>query len=295
MSSNHKDDGVRVGASIQSVLICGCGLIGTSLAMAWKRANLPMRVYGVDPAPHHREEAMGTGAFVRVFASIPADKYDLIVLATPIDIACTQMASVDAQATWIMDVCSVKKPLLEVAASLGRRNTFAPTHPMAGVAAEGPANASATMFAGHPWICLEGWPAAAVIQPLIRATGARVVFIDSAERHDAVMAACSHSVHLVSLTTMLMFDALATGTSSLAQFTGPGFRDVSRLSASPSGFWVSTLMANRENIIHALDVYTQQLQGFLAALQSGDEDSLRSLLDHARAARTQWEEEQSCL
>lgn len=292
MSSSLKDEGT-VELPVESVLICGCGLIGTSLAMAWHSADLPISLYGVDPSPRHREVAMATGAFVSVNASMPSDKFDLIVLATPVDVACTQMTQVDAQATWMMDVCSVKKPLIEVANSLGRRNTFAPTHPMAGVAAEGPKEACATIFSGHPWIYLEDWPATAVVLPLIRATGARVVSIASAERHDAVMAACSHGVHLVSLSTMLMFDAIANRTSPMGQFTGPGFRDVSRLSASPAGFWVSTLMANREHVLHALDVYTQQLQGFQWALQNGDEDTLRMLLEQARIARTQWEEEQS--
>lgn len=286
MSSNGK--GRPVG--IQSVLICGCGLIGTSLAMAWRHAQLPLQIYGLESLPAHRAQALQTGAFLDIYETPTIATYDLLVLATPVDIACAQLSAMDRQAKWVMDVCSVKQPLTDMAIALGRQQTFAPTHPMAGLAAEGPAQAAPAIFVNRPWLYLEEWSACTVVKPLLVATGAHVVPVASAHEHDAAMAAVSHGVHLASLMTMLMYRELLPEGRTWADFTGPGFRDVTRLCASPSGFWASTLLANRENVLDALAAYGNQLEAFQSALKRGDATSLQCLLDAARAAHTQWRE-----
>lgn len=274
--------------SIRSVLVIGCGLIGTSLAMAWKKALPSIRICGVDVSEAHRTHVMNTGVFESVHATLPAASFDLVVLATPVDVACSKLPRVCTHATWVMDVCSVKHPLTQTALLGGHALRFAPTHPMAGNASEGPFQATPDLFVGRPWIFISGWPACDVVKPLLEVTGAHMVEVPSAEEHDVIMAAVSHGVHVSSLMTMLAFHQLQSDGQSWAGFTGPGFQDVTRLSASPSSFWVSTLLANQANVLYALDSLSTQLSRFQTALRENDSTALQQLLDEAREAHSQW-------
>ncbi|MCL6598941.1 MAG: prephenate dehydrogenase/arogenate dehydrogenase family protein [Alicyclobacillus macrosporangiidus] len=287
-----------VGARPATVLVVGCGLIGTSLALALHRARPGLVVHGVERSDVHRRQALATGAFAEVFPALPdlaeterGGRYELAVLAVPVDAACALLPATARLADVVMDVCSVKRPLVEAAEAAGLKAVFAPTHPMAGTADSGPAHARADLFDGRTWIVLDGWPACDAVTPWLEGTGARRVRLPSANDHDAAMASVSHGVHLASLSAMLAYCRTAGGRAGdWAMLAGPGFRDVTRLSRSGPDFWGPTLTANRDYVTVYLRALAEELNAFARALEEADGDALHQRLTEARMARLAWEE-----
>jgi prephenate dehydrogenase len=277
----------------RTILVVGCGLIGMSFALAVKQRHPDIRLFGVEAHEPYRRTVQASGIFQEVLPNLPkAGRFDWAVLATPVDVACGQLAAAAEVAEVILDVCSVKRDICRTAKALGLADRFAPTHPMAGLAAAGPAFARSDLFSGERWITFPAWRACSLVHPLLASLGAKIVHLPSPEAHDAAMAAVSHGIHVTSLSAMLAYESLKTRqTEPLASLTGPGFADITRLSASPSGFWVSTLSANRENVLEYIAELKQTLSAFERVLLDDDRQALAELLDQARSAHHVWREE----
>ncbi|MCL6625725.1 MAG: prephenate dehydrogenase/arogenate dehydrogenase family protein [Alicyclobacillus shizuokensis] len=297
-----------------SLLIVGCGLIGASLAMAWRQLHSDARIVGVDTNAQHREQARGlAGAaggwsehrageapecaarlvFDDVLPSVPDESFDVAVLAAPVEAVCRLLATVGDRAEYVMDVCSVKEPVVDAAQRLGITERFAPTHPMAGAASSGPLAARPDLFQGEAWLVVKGWPALTRIRPMLTALGAHIVEVPSAVEHDRAMAAVSHGVHLASLAVMTAYGRAVVDNEAnpqlWAHLTGPGFRDVTRLAASPPTFWVSTLLSNRAAVLAHLERIGGALQEFAAALANADAERLTGLLRAAQSDHEHWQ------
>ncbi|QQE76795.1 prephenate dehydrogenase/arogenate dehydrogenase family protein [Alicyclobacillus sp. SO9] len=291
----HKDDERCAEFRPRSILIVGCGLIGASAAYALReRLGHACVIDGVEKSEEHRTILLRSGRFTNVFSALPApeQKYDLAILALPVSTAVQFMHKVSQLADILMDVCSVKLPLCHAAQALHLEERFAPTHPMAGLASEGPLEATADLFTNRSWLTIEGWPAAERLRTLIESIGADFGTVASAEQHDSLMAVVSHGIHLTSLASMLAYQDMKETLPALsAKYCGPGFRDVTRLAASPSGFWTSTLLFNRVQTATHLKKVINELEHFVDVLEQGDEIRLKEALEKSRAARLLWETE----
>jgi prephenate dehydrogenase len=291
------------------ILVVGCGLMGTSLALRWKESTtLHVRLTGVEPRQDHRQAALSCGAFEEAYASVEAlfetegnsQKFDYAVLALPVTAACEVLESVQRISTWMMDICSVKTSVCQTASRLGLSQTFLPAHPMAGLAQEGPFAAHSKLYEGTRFLYIESWPALHAWTPLLEETGAELFSMPSAEAHDRAMSVVSHSIHVTSLSLMNMYGSVVketehsyrgTGQAKLHRVTGPAFRDLTRLAASPIEFWADTLLENASHTSDVLCAINGQIERFQVALSNRDREALVELLKEAKNARQDWEGE----
>jgi prephenate dehydrogenase len=276
---------------VKRILVIGCGLLGTSLALALAGRKTKYVLYGADASSVHAAQAVKTGAFRQVYnaEAIPDIHFDVVILAVPVRAACTYLERAFTLGAIVVDICSVKSSICEAAEATPNRNRFAPTHPMAGKAVEGPTGADENLFSGHPWLYIRGWPAVEQIRPVLLDTGAIPIGIDTPALHDHAMAIVSHSIHLVSLAAMAAYGQTAkTSELPLDGLSGPAFRDITRLAASPSGFWVETLLENRNEVLAHLDKVTDAIASFREALRLNDKEKLANLLDEARSYHHVW-------
>ncbi|MDP9728144.1 prephenate dehydrogenase [Alicyclobacillus tolerans] len=283
------------------VLVVGCGLIGVSLALAWKEKHPDWIFYGLENHPSHRQEAMQLDVFTHVFASwddmekTASDRsYTIGLLAVPVEAAISLLPKISAYCEWCIDVCSVKGCICEVAEQLGLRQRFLPTHPMAGKSVGGPQSANAELFLNCSWIVIKNWPALDYFRDFLQGTGAHLVILDNAELHDEWMAVVSHTVHLTSLSVMLAYEDYWVNSGVdpklLAACTGPAFRDITRLASSPSQFWLETIHQNREPILLHLQRIEDTLKRFKFLLENQDFQGIESELKRSQIARNEWEE-----
>lgn len=278
--------------SPERVVVIGCGLIGTSVAMAAVRAG--DSVTGIESDPVHARVASERAA-IRVSADEGAlADATLVVVATPTASASQRVrhALDRARGATVTDVASVKASVVaEVRAALGdddARSRFVPGHPMGGSERSGPATASPTLLEGATWVLspdasteetrvrhVEGW---------VRRLGALPVRL-SAERHDRLVAFVSHLPQVASTALMSLAAEREAGEPDALLLAAGGFRDLTRLAASNPTLWGEILTSNRDEVVGALDAYARAIDALRRSVAAGDRDSIEAAFATGRAAR----------
>lgn len=218
------------------VCIAGLGLIGGSLGMALRRRG--WRVSYVDPSVT-LEQARDAGA-ADERAGVPGGP--VIVLATPVDVAIAQLASLDGDDALVTTTCSVMAPFASDHVVAG--------HPFAGSERSGLAAATPDLFAGHPWFLARPDP---LIERMIRDAAATPVVIDPAE-HDRIMALTSHLPQLIATALGSMLHDIDP------RFIGSGAASMLRLAGSSWDVWRPVLEANRASLDEAIETLVRSLR-----------------------------------
>jgi len=257
------------------VEVVGTGLLGTSVALACRRAGLEVLLTDVSADHVRTASALGAGR-----PRTPADRPQLVVVAVPPDHLGTAIADAlrvgDAVVT---DVGSVKAgPLAAVAGEPGVRR-YVGGHPMAGSERSGPLAATADLFEGRPWAIAphtDADPAAvAVVEQLVSLCHAVPVRL-SPEDHDRAVARTSHVPHLVA---SLVAGRLADAPEDYLKLSGQGVRDVTRVAAGSPDLYGQIVAANATAVVDLLTEVRAGLDSMILALAEADRDGLRVLLD----------------
>ncbi len=266
---------------VDSVLVVGAGLIGTSTGLALRQAGVTVYLSDQDPAAAALAADLGAGVVAE-----PPTEPEVAVLAVPPASLAVVLLALQGQylSTTFMDVSSVKvKPQLE-AESMGADLTrFVGGHPMAGRERPGPAGARADLFAARPWVLtpspITGAESLVRAREVVRLCGADL-FVLSAERHDEAVALVSHVPQVVAT---LMAARLRAADAELVSLAGQGVRDVTRIAASDAALWTEILEANASVVLPVLDALAADLERVRVALKRLSDKST-SQLDELSAA-----------
>jgi len=274
--------------------LLGCGLLGGSLAAAWRKSGRADHVVGYDLAADRSQRAAALGIVDRAASCVAeavADA-DYIALATPVGSMASLFLEVGRhapEAAIITDVGSTKVELIHRAReALGEAFArFVPAHPIAGGALPGVEHASADLFRGC-WVITT--PQAQTradalerIESNWTACGASIERM-SAQEHDRIFASVSHLPHLLAFALVQMLAAQPDGSRKL-HFAGAGFRDFTRIAASDATMWRDIALANRAALALELDQYRHQLETLQSAVESGDAATLERIFTEASRVR----------
>jgi prephenate dehydrogenase len=272
-------------------LVVGTGMIGSSFALAARRAGIFDAIIGADP---HPAEATSLGVFDDLVMSVEeAPPVDAVLVAVPPSAIAGVVAKVvDEQGDVVVfDVGSVKGRVIEqIGNVIGRvPERFVPCHPMAGTHAAGAGAARADMFDGAS-VFLTPLPdtdaeAIARVSAWWQGCGAEVTQVD-ATRHDQMVALTSHLPHLVAFAFMAFADEHG---AELAAYTGPGFRDFTRIAAADPALWRDISEHNLEQVSLQLTGLIDALGHLRSVLQARDFDALEAWLALGQAARRRYE------
>lgn len=272
------------------VTIVGAGLLGASLGLALQKTGAARHITGVGRRQCSLDKALAVGAVhaVSLDLSHAVAEADLVVVATPANtvIEAVEAIRVAAPATVIViDVASTKANICaHAAARWGTPRRFIGCHPMAGSEKSGPEHATFSLYENS--VCLiEDSPdldpaAVARVRRLWERVGARVVQIDPVQ-HDAILACTSHIPHV--LATVLA--TLAGQQGATRDFTGNGFKDMTRIAAGSPEMWRDITLTNREAVAGGLAQVKTLLDTFLHALARDDGDALLALFEAGRESR----------
>jgi prephenate dehydrogenase len=277
--------------------LIGCGLMGSSFALALKRAGLVEHVRGFSPSPATTALALKMGVIdsVATSAADAATGADLVLLAVPVAATRSTLQAIAAvidSGALVMDVGSTKQDVVLVAReTLGLRlPCFVPAHPICGKEVSGVQNADVDLYVGKKVILTplpETAPArAALARQLWQALGTQVSQMNPAD-HDAAYAAVSHLPHLLAFAMMHSLQAQAEGEQFMA-LAGSGFRDFTRIAASEPAMWRDILLANREELLAQSRHFQDSLQALEQLITTGDAAQLHSAITQASQARTRW-------
>jgi prephenate dehydrogenase len=274
--------------------LIGCGLLGGSAAMAWRRAGRVDRVTVFDRDPDAARRALALGLAERAAPSIAdavADA-DCVLIATPVGAIAAVLAELARHArpeALITDVGSTKATVLASARALlgDGVSRFVPAHPIAGGELPGAEHASADLFAGR-WLITTpdqstGAAALARIESNWAACGARLARLTAAE-HDRIFAAVSHMPHLLAFALVEQI-AVRPEAQQMLRFAGAGFQDFTRIAASDPVMWRDIALDNRAALVQELAAYGGRILALQQALGAGDGDALERLFATASRVR----------
>ncbi|MCH7484834.1 MAG: prephenate dehydrogenase/arogenate dehydrogenase family protein [Chloroflexi bacterium] len=284
-------------AETRRVVIIGLGLIGGSIGLRLKAAELPgLDIVGSDIDRASERAAKKAGAIDHGEHDLTKTVRDaqLVIIAVPIaalrDVF-TAIAPHLADGAVVTDTASTKGEVMKWAAELLPETiSFVGGHPMAGKEQAGIDHADAALFEGRAYcICPTVSASPTSIQSVVglaQALGAEPVFID-AEEHDVYAAAISH---LPLITATALFSLLRESPSwdDLGQLASTGFRDMTRLASSDPSMSNAIWKTNREAIIHWVDRLTEELQRMRGMLSDAKDEELFKLFAEAKLQRDEF-------
>lgn len=283
----------------KQVAIIGVGLIGGSLGLVLKHAQLADSVVGIGRRVENLKTAVELGAIDRYVADAVEGvrEADLVVLATPVDMYERHLKewghhlSIGAIVT---DVGSVKGRLVEQAEGLLPEGVhFVGAHPIAGREKTGAAAGSVSLFRGARCILTPtertDSQALGIIRDMWQVAGSRVSTMDPFH-HDRILGAVSHLPHVAAFSLINALIEMGHGMIpelDLLSYAGGGLRDATRIAASSPEMWRDIFLWNRENLVTMIGQYEQQLQHLKQLISLGDGPGIEKELERARQAREQ--------
>ncbi|WP_372727903.1 prephenate dehydrogenase [Nocardioides sp.] len=256
------------------VEVIGAGLLGTSIALACRRAGLEVLLS--DTSAEHLRTATGLGAGRALLAG---DTRQLVVVAVPPDhLGATIATALAASDAVVTDVGSIKTGPLRAVRDEPGVARYVGSHPMAGSERSGPLAASAALFDGRPWAVAPHGSAdpdaVALVEELARLCGAVPVRL-TPEEHDLAVARTSHLPHLLAV---LVAGRLADAPQAHLALSGQGVRDVTRVAGGDPALWQQIVTGNAEAVLGLLTEVRGQLDLLIEAVGAGSRDQLGALL-----------------
>jgi prephenate dehydrogenase len=121
------------------------------------------------------------------------------------------------------------------------------------------------------------------VRELWRACGAKVHEM-TAQTHDEIFAAVSHLPHVLAYALVDLVAERRNG-AALLDFAGGGFRDCTRVAASPAEMWRDICLANRSALLDEIDAYQAKLARVRQMLAANDGAALEQVFERAGAQR----------
>jgi len=265
--------------------IAGLGLIGGSLAKAYKRVP-GTTVYGQDLDGMIQDFARLAGAIDGPLTPENMGACELVLVAINPEPAARWLednAPYLPKGGLVMDCCGTKQNICETGFRLAKEYgfEFAGGHPMAGTHHWGFKYSRANLFDGACMVVvprtLDDTQLLERIKAAVLPAGFAFISATTAGRHDRLIAFTSQLAHVVS-------NAYIKSPTALEHrgFSAGSYLDLTRVAWLNPTMWTDLFLENREHLIDELDVLVTSLREYRDALSKGDREALWKLLEEGR-------------
>lgn len=258
------------------VFVVGVGLIGGSMALDLKGIDSSIQIHGVDENPTHLEEALALGVIDKIDTFDAISQADRVIMSTPVKASLVLLPKLLEKLNsdaLLWDVGSTKEKLCMQVKDHPKRDQYLAAHPIAGTEFSGPKAAHKGLFKGKPQILCElkktrpdllNWA-----KTTFRSMGMYLRFMEAAD-HDKHMAYVSHLSHISSFMLGKTVLEREDDEQNIFDLAGSGFESTVRLAKSSPEMWAPIFEQNKDNIIHILEAYIQNLQNFKVKLEENN-------------------------
>lgn len=262
--------------------ISGLGLIGGSLAKAYKR-SLGYTVYGYDIDKSITQLAFIDGVIDGELNEKTIGECDCILIALYPKAACEYLEMIAhfiSKDALVMDCCGTKRVICEKGFSLSCKYefTFVGGHPMAGSHLSGYKNSRATLFDGAPMVIVPKiFDDISLLDRIKKAlTPMRFGNINAvtAEKHDEIIAFTSQLAHIVSNAYIKSPTAI-----NHKGISAGSYKDLTRVAKLNPIMWTELFIENRNNLILELDFLINNLSKYKDMLVKEKPNELCTLLE----------------
>ena len=257
---------------MKSILIIGCGLIGSSVLRAVHSKKLSKNIYIYEKSKKNisviKKLKIGF-KIINIFNNININ-FDLVIFCTPMSQYSKIISKINkflTNETIVTDVGSTKElSSKNVKKQLKRNITWIPSHPIAGSEVSGAKYGEKNLFKNKWCVLIKEKNIKKIhlsrLKSFWKKLGAKVIMM-SPKEHDMVFSITSHLPHLIA------YNLVKTATDfekekkyNLIKYSAGGLRDFSRIAASNEIMWRDVFFSNQKNIIFAIDLFIKNLNFF---------------------------------
>lgn len=269
----------------QHLHIIGLGLMGGSLAMALR--GQVRRITAEDAAPGVIDNACARGV---IDGRGQAKDADIVVLAIPAHAIAGLTPTLNLRTgTLVLDLGSTKTRICEALDRLPEGVAAVGGHPMCGLAENGYAHATPTLYRSARFVLCETARTTAdtrvLAEALVRAVGAEPLWMDRVH-HDRLTAISSHLPHLLSFALMGLAIEASDGDPALFELAAGGFDGATRLARTDAAMITGMFTTNADQLREAAARLLEQLDRLDGLLE--DVDQLQHELGDIVAARRRY-------
>ena len=270
-----------------TVGICGLGLIGGSMAKAYKESG--HKVLGYDKNNASLGYAALAGITDGTLDKTTVADCELLFVALYPQAAVRYLEEIAPfvnENTVVIDLCGTKKEICQVGFSLAEKYgfTFVGGHPMAGTQYSGIKYSKETLFKNAPMVLVPAVYDDIYFLDRIKQLLAPAMFgkitVTTAEEHDAMIAFTSQLAHVVSN---------AYVKSPTAQnhkgFSAGSYKDMTRVAWLNEYMWSELFLENKQPLLFEIDHIIKSLTEYRDAIEADDAQTLTALLRDGRIAK----------
>lgn len=276
------------------ISIIGTGVIGGSIGMTALDRGIVDEVVGYDADSTRLQKALEISAVTKSARSAPeaVQDADIVFIATPVGKVVSTFEAIVPQlqdGAIVSDVGSTKERIVSEIRSISPQSLFIGGHPIAGSEREGIEAAQPDLFEGCFWVLTPISPEDAGYQDLrsfLTDLGAEVIALQP-KQHDELVALTSHLPQVLSSVLMTFARDKGSEKGDLPLITAGGFKDMTRIAASPTDLWMDIVKDNRELLAGILSEFRGALEAAEDLLRNSKWKELREIFESAREARKQ--------
>ncbi len=267
-----------------TVGVVGLGLIGGSMAKAYKKASNKVLAYDIDTVI--TDFALLEGTVDGVLTNDNIKECELVLLALYPKVTVKYLEDIAPyidKDTIVMDLCGTKETVCDAGFKIAENYgfSFVGGHPMAGTHNSGYKYSFAEMFEGAPMVLvphrLDDMAYLDRIKKLLEPAGFGFITASTAKRHDEIIAFTSQLAHIVSNAYIKSPTALShTG------YSAGSYKDLTRVAWLNPKMWSELFIENKENILFELETIINNLNQYKDAIKDNDIPRLENLLEQGR-------------
>ena len=277
----------------KNILVVGLGLIGGSILKKLSMINSKALVYGFDKKEETVREAFKLGLIKNQDNEFNLFKNDILIIFSVPTLALEEAYySIEGKITQeqaiFSDTLSSKTELLKFLNSNPKLSSkFLMSHPIAGSERSGLKNSKASLF--EKKIVLISRVSSQTkrhdfkkLKDFWVLMGAEVLSMRP-EAHDKIFSLTSHLPHIVTYALMdLLYKNLSEKTFL---YSGGSLEGYTRVASSDPRMWKDIMLSNKEEILKAIDGFTESLDHIYKLIESNDQELILSFLKNLKSSR----------
>lgn len=271
----------------KKIVIVGLGLIGGSLAKAFKKYTA-CSVVGIDRDAAVLDAALACGAIDKIGGDEDIKSADVLYLClypqADIDFI-EQHIHLIGPNCLVTDTCGIKSEICAHLPGMAKEHgfPFVGGHPMAGKEQNGFAASDADLFRNASYLivpCGASQQAVDLLQSIAAELGFGGTVVTTPEHHDRMIAFTSQLPHVLACAYVM-----SPRCPEHKGFSAGSYRDVSRVANINEQLWSELFIDNKAALTEELDTLIAHITEIKNAVANSDTESLRALLRRGRLVK----------
>ena len=281
---------------MKSVLIIGCGLLGSSLVRRISKKKIAKKIFIYEKSKSNIAKIKKLklpGTIVKSLKDHEVNS-NLIIVCTPMSEYKKLILKINRfikPKTLITDIGSSKVESSKIIKKFLKKGIYwTRSHPITGSEVSGPEHGKVNMYENKWCVLIKDKKTNSkhlkFLNSFWKKMGSKTVVMNS-KKHDKVFSITSHLPHLIAYNLVKSAqDFEKISNFNLIKYSAGGLRDFSRIAASNEIMWRDIFFDNKVNIKKAIDLFIKNLKSFKADIDNKNNKSILKKLVQTKKVRS---------